>query len=83
MERNDYMVTVVENKSLYEEMMQKARRIGQAAELEAAEADANSTISPAISQLIRDEEIHRLILPKEFGHPQLDWRTFKIGRAHV
>lgn len=70
------MVTVVENKSLYEEMMQKARRIGQAAELEAAEADANSTISPAISQLIRDEEIHRLILPKEFGHPQLDWRTF-------
>ena len=70
------MVTVVENISIYEEMMQKARRIGQAAELEVAQADENSTISPKISQLMRDEEVHRLILPKEFGHPQLDWRTF-------
>ena len=70
------MVTVVESISLYEEMMKKARRIGQAAELEVAQADENSTISPNISQLMRDEEVHRLILPKEFGHPQLDWRTF-------
>ena len=70
------MVTLNENKALYEEIMQKAKRIGEAAELEAIEADHNSTISPRIAELIREEEVHRLILPKEFGHPQLDWRTF-------
>ncbi len=70
------MVTVVENKGLYEEIMQKAKRIGEAAELEALEADRNSTISPRIAEMIREEKIHRLILPKEFGYPQLDWRTF-------
>ena len=64
------MVIVVENRSIYEEMMQKAKCIGEAAELDAREADQNSTISPAIADLIRKEEIHRLILPKEFGHPQ-------------
>jgi len=70
------MVTVVEKKALYEEFMQKAKRIGEAAELEAIEADHNSTISQRIADIIREEEIHRLILPKEFGFPQLDWRTF-------
>ena len=70
------MVTVVEKKALYEEFMQKAKRIGEAAELEAIEADHNSTISQRIADIIREEEIHRLILPKEFGYPQLDWRTF-------
>ena len=44
------MVTVVEKKALYEEFMQKARRIGEAAELEAIEADQNSTISQRISR---------------------------------
>lgn len=70
------MVVAVKNKSLYEEMMQKAKCIGEAAELDAREADKNSTISPSVVDLIRKEEVHRLILPKEFGYPQLDWRTF-------
>lgn len=70
------MVSIIQNTSLYEEMMERAKRIGQAAELEAMEADRNATISPNIADLIRKEEIHRLILPEEFGHPQLDWRTF-------
>ena len=70
------MVTVFENRTLYQEIMQKAKRIGEAAESEAIEADRNSTISPRIANMIREEGINRLILPKEFGHPQLDWRTF-------
>ncbi|MBD3107255.1 flavin-dependent monooxygenase [Bacillus sp. AGMB 02131] len=70
------MVATVENKALYEEIMEKARRIGEVAEIEALEADENSTISQRVADLIRDENIHRLILPKEFGYPQLDWRTF-------
>ena len=70
------MVLVVENKALYAEIIEKAKRIGEAAELEALEADRNATISEKIAELIRKEEIHRLILPKEYGHPQLDWRTF-------
>lgn len=67
---------LVENKALYGEIMQKAKRIGEAAELGAMEADRNSTISQCVADIIREEEIHRLILPKEFGYPQLDWRTF-------
>lgn len=70
------MVAVVEKVALYESIMKKAKRIGEAAELEALEADHNSTISQRIVDIIREEEIHRLILPKEFGHPQLDWRTY-------
>lgn len=70
------MVLMVENKILYEEIMEKARKIGQAAEREALEADKNSTISQNIANLIREEEINRLILPKDYGYPQLDWRTF-------
>lgn len=70
------MITAVENNLLYEEIMKKAKRIGEAAELEAMESDHNSTISQRVADIIREEEIHRLILPKEFGYPQLDWRTY-------
>lgn len=70
------MVLLTENQNLYDEMMLKAKRIGEAAELESREADKNSTISPNIANIIRQEEIQRLIWPKEYGHAQLDWRTF-------
>ncbi|MED3661050.1 acyl-CoA dehydrogenase family protein [Ureibacillus sp. FSL K6-8385] len=70
------MVTVVEKKALYDSMMQKAKRIGEAAEQEAMEAEQNRTISQRVADIIREEKIHRLILPKEFGYPQLDWRTY-------
>ena len=70
------MVILNNRTSLYEEMMEKATRIGKLAEEQAAQADIEATISPEVAQLIRDEQIHRLILPKEYGHPQLDWTTF-------
>ncbi|MGX9133283.1 hypothetical protein ACWV26_02735 [Rummeliibacillus sp. JY-2-4R] len=63
------MVTVVENKMPFEEIMQKANRIGEVAVLE---SDCNSTTSPRIAEIIREEKIHRLILSKEFDYPQLD-----------
>ncbi|MEH7749447.1 flavin-dependent monooxygenase, partial [Neobacillus drentensis] len=70
------MALLVENKLLFEEMIEKAKKIGEAAELEALQADQNATISENIANIIRNENIHRLILPKEYGYPQLDWRTF-------
>ncbi|HWK22151.1 MAG TPA: acyl-CoA dehydrogenase family protein [Ureibacillus sp.] len=70
------MVTLVENKVLYNEILEKAKKIGELAEQEALQADRNSTISEEVANLIRKENIHRLILPKEYGYPQLDWRTF-------
>ena len=70
------MELLVENKLLYDEIIEKAKRIGEAAELEALQADQNATISENIANKIRDEQIHRLILPKEYGYPQLDWHTF-------
>lgn len=70
------MVLLTESQNLYDEMMLKAKRIGEVAEQEASEADKNSTISENLANIIRKEEIQRLIWPKEYGHAQLDWRTF-------
>jgi 3-hydroxy-9,10-secoandrosta-1,3,5(10)-triene-9,17-dione monooxygenase len=70
------MELLVENKILYDEIIGKAKRIGQAAELEAAQADKDATVSENIANIIREEQINRLILPKEYGYPQLDWQTY-------
>ena len=70
------MLEVACKKDLYDEMIAKAKRIGELAEAEAAEADKNSTISENVANLIREEQIHRLLLPKEYGHPQIDWTTY-------
>ena len=56
--------------------MESAKRIGQLAEKEALQADANATISQNVVDAIKEEGIHRLIIPKEYGYPQIDFTTF-------
>ena len=70
------MTVMVQDEKIYSKLMESAKRIGQLAEKEALQADANATISQNIVNAIMEEGIHRLILPKEYGYPQIDFTTF-------
>lgn len=70
-------VTVkVKDQDIYEQLLESARRIGKAAEAESLQADLNSTLSENIINIIREEEINKLILPKQFGGPQINFTMF-------
>lgn len=70
------MVVEVKSKDIYKVLMESAKKIGKAAEDEALQADIDATISENIINLIREEGIHKLILPKRHGGPQIDFKTF-------
>lgn len=70
------MTVDVKSVDIYNRLMESAKRIGEAAEAEALQADLNSTLSQNIINIIREEEINKLILPKHFGGPQIDFTTF-------
>lgn len=71
----------VEKTATAEELLEGAKRIGELAEKEAQEAEKNATISENVIKLIKDTQIARIMLPKEYGGPQVDLRTFaKIVR---
>ncbi|MFC2948061.1 acyl-CoA dehydrogenase family protein [Virgibacillus sediminis] len=59
-----------------EQLFDEAKEIGQLAEKEARDAEKNATISPNVAQLMRDSSISKMMLPKEYGGPQVDLRTF-------
>ena len=73
--RGDLYDIKVEKEELYE-IMAGAKSIGEIAEREAMEADDNSTISQNVVDAIVEEGINRLIIPKEYGYPQIDFTTF-------
>ena len=66
----------MENKKIYDQLMESAKKIGEIAEAEAYTADENATISPNVVKAIIEERINKLILPKEYGGPQIDFKTF-------
>lgn len=66
----------IQSKDIRQTLIESAKRIGEAAEAEALQADCNATISETIINLIREEEISKLILPKRHGGPQIDFTTF-------
>ena len=70
------MVVEIHSKDLYQTLIESAKKIGQAAEAEALQADCDATISENIIKLIREEGIPKLILPKRHGGPQIDFTTF-------
>ena len=69
-------VQTVERETLYNKLMESAKKIGQLAESESVQADQNATISENVINLMKEEQIHRLIIPKEYGYPQIDFTTF-------
>ncbi|MCQ6282285.1 acyl-CoA dehydrogenase family protein [Bacillus sp. EB600] len=59
-----------------EQLLAGAEKIGKLAEQEAQEAEKNATISKNVVNLIKETQISRLLLPKKYGGPQIDFSTF-------
>jgi alkylation response protein AidB-like acyl-CoA dehydrogenase len=73
---------VKEKTATVEELLEGAKRIGELAEKEAQEAEKNATISENVINLIKETQISRIMLPKNYGGPQVDLKTFaKIVRT--
>ncbi|WP_226036064.1 acyl-CoA dehydrogenase family protein [Aquibacillus saliphilus] len=70
------MTVKVNEQKTKEQILESARRIGKAAEAESLQADLDATLSENIIDIIREEQINKLILPKQFGGPQIDFTTF-------
>ena len=66
----------IEKKVTREDLLEGARRVGELAEKEAQEAEINASISENVVNLIKETQISRIMLPKEYGGPQTDLRTF-------
>lgn len=59
-----------------------AENIGKLAELEAVEAEKNATFSEKVIEAIKESRIPKLLLPKQYGGPQVDLRSYsKIIRT--
>ena len=65
-----------DNNITIEQLLASAEKIGKLAEQEAQEAEKNATISENVVNLIKETQISRLLLPKKYGGPQIDFDTF-------
>ena len=65
-----------QEQSVFEELLTAAHRIGQLAENEASTSELNATVSENFIQLLKESKISRLMLPKEFGEPQVTLKQF-------
>lgn len=70
------MTTKLTNEQLQEMLLKSAVSIGQLAEDECQLAEVNSMISQRVIDLIKSKEIHKLILPKRYGGPQINFGLF-------
>lgn len=68
--------TIKEENVTVEQLLEGAERIGKLAEQEAQEAEKNATISENVVNLIKETQISRMLLPKKYGGPQIDFTTF-------
>jgi len=59
-----------------EDLLAGAEQVGKLAEQEAAEAEKNATISQNVVDLMKETQIARMMLPKKYGGPQADLKTF-------
>lgn len=63
-------------------LIEGAKRVGELAEKEAHEAEINASISQNVIDLLKETQITRILLPKEYGGPIVDLKTFsKIVRT--
>lgn len=68
-------VNVLTNE-LHSQLMESAKKIGQLAEQEVLAADQNASLSQNVVDAIVEAGINRLIIPKEYGYPQIDFTTY-------
>ena len=60
----------------FEELLQSAHEVGKLAEREAAQAEINATVSENVINLLKESKITRIMLPKEYGEPQVSLKEF-------
>ncbi|WP_209125000.1 acyl-CoA dehydrogenase [Alkalihalobacillus sp. BA299] len=69
--------TTAEQKNLtFEDLLGGAEKVGRLAEQEAREAEVNSTVSENVINLIKETQLSKLLLPKDYGFPQIDFYQF-------
>ncbi|MEC1523227.1 acyl-CoA dehydrogenase [Neobacillus niacini] len=68
--------TINEKNAIAERLLLAAEKVGKLAEQEAKSAEENATISVNVINLMKETEITKMMLPKKYGGPQADLRTF-------
>lgn len=68
--------TINENNATAKRLLLAAEKVGKLAEQEAKTAELNATISENVVNLIKETGISKMMLPKKYGGPQIDIRTF-------
>ena len=59
-----------------EQLLAGAEKIGKLAEQEAQQAEINATISENVVNLIKETQISKMLLPKQYGGPQINFEIF-------
>lgn len=70
------MQVELKSNELYDQIIASAKRVGQLAEQETLFAEQNCNLPDSVINAIIEEKINRLIIPKEYGYPQIDFTTF-------
>lgn len=70
------MTTVKQESDVLTRLLASAKRIGEFAEAERLQADLDSTISEKVVEVIRQEEVHKLIRPGAYGDVKVDYKQF-------
>lgn len=70
------MAVTKKNDPTFEELLKSAHEVGKLAELEAAQAEINATVSENVINLLKESKITRIMLPKEYGEPQVSLKQF-------
>lgn len=68
-------MTLVVEKSVVEELLEGAKKVGELAEEEMMQAEENCSVSDKVVNLMKETKITRIMLPKKYGEPQVDLRT--------
>ncbi|WP_028782139.1 acyl-CoA dehydrogenase [Thalassobacillus devorans] len=59
-----------------EELLQKAKEVGELAEEHALQADIDAQLPDVVIEKIKEAEFHKLLRPKTYGGQELDYYTF-------
>ena len=70
------MTKTVESIPTFEELLVSAHEVGKLAEKQVAQAEIDGTVGENVIQLLKDSKITRLMLPKEYGEPQVSLKEF-------
>lgn len=70
------MSIVKKDTPTFEDLLKSAHEVGKIAEEEAREAEINASVSQNFIDKLVESKITRLMLPKEYGEPQVDLHQF-------